>query len=157
MDNPDPARVLDDLPGAAAAFSRAIDLIRKDLFQAAGVSLTELRTLSRVAEAPGINPSALSTELALGGAAVTAITDGLVGRGLLDRVGDPRDRRRVILRLTPEGEQLVDATYSRFSAVVIGASGGLSEESLATITHDIQRLAAGLEQAHRDLTSTATG
>ena len=153
MDRPTIARALTDLPGAAAAFSRAIDNIRKDLFHTAGVSLTELRTLARIAEVPGINPSALASELDLGAAAVTAITDGLVARDFIERVGDPRDRRRVVLRLTQAGEKLVDTMYAQFSTAVLTASDGLSTASLQTIADDIHHLAAGLERAHQELAS----
>ena len=47
--------------------------------------------------------SALAGRLAVSPPSVTAVVDGLVGRGLVERQADPADRRRLTLLLTPAG------------------------------------------------------
>lgn len=57
----------------------------------------------------------LSAASRLSMGAMTNRIDGLVERGLVARIVDPKDRRKVILRLTREGKGLVDkATETRF-------------------------------------------
>jgi long-chain acyl-CoA synthetase len=51
--------------------------------------------------------SGLADRLAVRPSSVTAIIDGLVARGLVDRKHEEDDRRRIALRLTDEGERIV--------------------------------------------------
>jgi long-chain acyl-CoA synthetase len=51
--------------------------------------------------------SGLADRLAVRPSSVTAIIDGLVARGLVDRRHEEGDRRRIALRLTEEGTRIV--------------------------------------------------
>ncbi|BBZ25939.1 hypothetical protein MMAD_02340 [Mycolicibacterium madagascariense] len=82
-----------------------------------------------------MTPSALSTQIGLSGAAVTYVVQRLSEAGFVRRGSDPRDRRKVILRLTERGGQVV----RDFSA---GISSHL-HETLADVPDD------ALERAHR--------
>jgi len=53
--------------------------------------------------------SALAEKLAVSRPSVTGVVDGLVARGLVQRVTVPDDRRRVDHDLTPEGRALLAA------------------------------------------------
>jgi long-chain acyl-CoA synthetase len=53
--------------------------------------------------------SGLAGRLAVRPSSVTAIIDGLVARGLVDRKHEEDDRRRIALRLTDEGARIVAA------------------------------------------------
>jgi DNA-binding MarR family transcriptional regulator len=53
--------------------------------------------------------SALAEKLAVSRPSLTGVIDGLVVRGLVQRDGDPADRRRISLALTPAGRQLLAA------------------------------------------------
>lgn len=58
-------------------------------------------SMTAVAEAAGIVPST-----------ATGIVDNLVGKGLVLREPDPNDRRRVICRLSPEGQSVINSVWT---------------------------------------------
>ncbi len=70
----------------------------------------------------GIDPAGgprqdLPSELGVTKQAVSLVIDVLVNRGYLERHPDPGDRRRVVLELTGQGQQVVDATVRGVEAV----------------------------------------
>ena len=67
----------------------------------------EPATLNQVADATG-----------RGAPAVSRSVDALVRMGLIDRVADPNNRRRLAMRLTQEGKDLIERLYSTRSALV---------------------------------------
>jgi DNA-binding MarR family transcriptional regulator len=67
----------------------------------------EPATLNQVADATG-----------RGAPAVSRSVDALVRMGLIDRVADPNNRRRLAMRLTQEGKDLLERPYSTRNALV---------------------------------------
>lgn len=69
----------------------------------------EFRTLLSLFAAPNgvAGPSDLCAGLAHSPASMTRIGDALVGRGLITRVLSDHDRRRMDIKITPQGEALV--------------------------------------------------
>jgi DNA-binding MarR family transcriptional regulator len=66
------------------------------------LTLPQYRVLGILAEGSAA-ASGLADRLAVRRPSITALIDGLVARGLVDRRQEDTDRRRVELRLTPEG------------------------------------------------------
>jgi long-chain acyl-CoA synthetase len=83
-------------------------LAKRVEFALAQVDLTlpQYRVLGILAEGSAA-ASGLAGRLAVRPSSVTAIIDGLVARGLVDRKHEEDDRRRIALRLTDEGERIV--------------------------------------------------
>jgi long-chain acyl-CoA synthetase len=73
-----------------------------------GLSLAQYRLLSLLAEGT-VAATALADHLAVTRPSVTALVDGLVQRGMVERRPDPVDRRRVGHALTPAGRQALAA------------------------------------------------
>src|SRR5574338_588243 len=71
------------------------------------VARHEPATLNQVAEATG-----------RGAPAVSRSVDALVRMGLIDRVADPNNRRRLAMRLTQAGRDLLERPYSTRTALV---------------------------------------
>jgi DNA-binding MarR family transcriptional regulator len=67
----------------------------------------EPATLNQVADATG-----------RGAPAVSRSVDALVRLGLIDRVADPNNRRRLAMRLTAEGKDLLERPYSTRTALL---------------------------------------
>ena len=113
---------LNGLPGASAEFLRALESIRRSIAIDADLTGSELRAMARIAEIEDITPKALSEFLELTTPAVTAITTGLVDRGLIVRVAHPRDRRSLFLQLTTAGHDVMETTYRSFqNAITVSA------------------------------------
>lgn len=80
--------------------------------------------------------SKLADALAVRRPTVTAVVDGLVERGLLQRSPDPTDRRRVDHRLTPAGRALLataDLAVDGRLAAIAAAAPGTAAEAIAAL------------------------
>ena len=94
---------------------RHLDLARRDAFTAAKVESWEFDVLAalRRAGAPyELSPGRLLKETLVTSGTMTNRVDRLVDRGLVERLPDPRDRRGVIVRLTPAGVRQVDDAFA---------------------------------------------
>ncbi len=69
------------------------------------LSVPQFRTLAFLNRYPGSSLSAAAEHIGLTLPTMSVLVDGLVQRGLVDRLPDPDDRRRVLLSLTTEGRQ----------------------------------------------------
>lgn len=140
---------LDGLPRAAQEFLRSLDSVRKTLAADAGVSGTELRALSRIAEASTITPKALADFLEMSTPAVSAVTNTLVGRGLVVRSGHPHDRRSLLLELTDEGHRVMEITYTAFQDAITAGSRDLGDDQLPRLEEDLLVMARAMNAAQQ--------
>src|ERR687891_389561 len=72
--------------------------------QAFDLNPTDLRCLDWLADGPK-SAGELAAGVALSTAATTTLIDRLERRGLVRRVRDPHDRRRVVVEMTREGQE----------------------------------------------------
>ncbi len=107
-------------PTARPAYLKALVAARadRDALFAAGLfsdPAWEMMLDLAVAEASGRPISVTSLCIASGAPTTTALRrmDDLKAAGLIDRVPDPRDRRRVLVRLTAQGKERMEAFVSR--------------------------------------------
>lgn len=89
---------------AAARLSKQIELAAAG----AELSLPQYRIMGLLAEGSSA-ASALASRLAVSPPSITALVDGLVARGLVERQADEADRRRVAHVLTPAGRETLAA------------------------------------------------
>jgi long-chain acyl-CoA synthetase len=71
------------------------------------LTLPQYRVMGILAEGSAA-ASGLADRLAVRPPSITAIIDGLVARGLVDRKQEDSDRRRVAVRLTDEGKRVYE-------------------------------------------------
>ncbi|PSR14709.1 MarR family transcriptional regulator [filamentous cyanobacterium CCP3] len=64
---------------------------------------------------------------------MSAMVDRLVQRGLIDRTGDPAERRRIVLTLTPEGAAEMARVYDATLHTVADRLTSLSEAQLQQV------------------------
>ena len=81
----------------------------------------------------------------LSSAGVTSRVDRLERRGLVRRLPDPDDRRGVIVELTDEGLELVDAAVAANTASDRQLLERLTPEEIETLEGLLRKLLAGLE------------
>ena len=67
------------------------------------LSIPQVRTLAYLHRSPGSCLFHLAEHLGVTRPTASAIVERLVRRGMVNRAEDPRERRRVVLRLTPLG------------------------------------------------------
>jgi long-chain acyl-CoA synthetase len=91
---------LTDHPGRAAArLGRAVE----NALATVDISLPQYRMLVFLSEGGPAAASALAGKLGVSRPSVTALVDGMVARGWVERSTDPVDRRRVAHGVTDEG------------------------------------------------------
>lgn len=72
------------------------------------VTPTQWAALVKLRDTGGASQNHLGRLTAMDPATIQGVIRRLVDRDLIERAGDPRDRRRQVLRLTPAGAALVD-------------------------------------------------
>ncbi len=118
-------------PGRTAArLARQVELALVEV----DLSLPQYRILILLDEGK-VAASALADRLAVSRPSVTAVVDGLVTRGLVERHHDPSDRRRVGHDLTAEGRRLLkkgDESVDRRLSDIASILAGTETEGAAT-------------------------
>ncbi len=95
--------------------ARHLDRARAAAFTEHGLETWEFDVLAalRRAGAPyELSPGQLVTQTLVTSGTMTNRVDRLTGRGLVERLPDPRDRRGVIVRLTVAGRRTVDDAFA---------------------------------------------
>ena len=99
--------------------ARHLDLARREAFNAHAIESWEFDVLAalRRAGAPyELSPGRLLRETLVTSGTMTNRVDRLADRGLVERLPDPRDRRGVLVRLTPDGKVAVDSAFEELLA-----------------------------------------
>jgi DNA-binding MarR family transcriptional regulator len=74
-----------------------------------------------------LSPTTIAARLLVTTASITSLLDTLERRGLVARRPDPDDRRRLLISLTGEGRQVVDAFLPEVVALQTALMDGISE------------------------------
>lgn len=73
----------------------------------AELTLRQLQVLSLLRASPGVTGAALAEALDVSTPTMSGIIDRIASKGWLDREHDPADRRRVLLRISGSGTQVL--------------------------------------------------
>jgi DNA-binding MarR family transcriptional regulator len=95
----------------AQAQQAAVDAFDEAAAVCLGVNRTDLRCLELLLRREAAMPSELGTALGLTTGSVTAMLDRLEKLGYLTRSPDPTDRRKVVVRITPEAARRAYEIY----------------------------------------------
>jgi len=160
----DHRRTSSDLPGldlaerqawqhyldAALRFDAALNRLLNAEHQLSVIDLRVLDILAKSADGSG-RMGDLADALAATRRQMTKRIDRLEARGLVQRQGDPQDRRGVVALVTDDGRAMVDqarTTYAR--GVATHLLGPLSARQVNTIAENCWRLVQALSQPDRE-------
>ena len=121
---------------------------QEEVFSQFGLSRGEVGMLSalRIAGPPHrLSPSRLGRGLMMSSAGVTSRTDRLERRALVRRLPDPNDRRGVIVELTDEGLEAVDAAVRAVTLSDQQLLARFDATELASMEGLLRKLLTGLE------------
>ncbi len=136
------ATEFDHLTGAAAGHNR--------------LNRTDLRALQILRAGGGVSAGSLARALHVTSGATTRVIDGLVDAGHVVREPDSRDRRRVLVRLTPAASRMVDDTFEELRVEARGRLDGYGPEELETLARFLSD-ARSLILAHAERLAGAGG
>jgi len=131
-----------------ARLGRHLALRQEEVFERFGLNRGEVGVLSalRTAGPPHrLSPTRLGKGLMLSSAGITSRLDRLERRGLLSRLPDPDDRRGVIVELSDEGLELVDAAVGANTASEQQLLKRLEPQELEALEALLRKILAGLE------------
>ena len=117
--------------------------IDQDLFDDAvaawvGLNRTDTRVIDIVSRAGRMTAGQLATEARLTSGAVTAVVDRLEAAGLVRRVRDTVDRRRVLLELTPRVDELMAPVFGPVAEEGYAAMRAYSDRDAEVILRFMQ-------------------
>jgi DNA-binding MarR family transcriptional regulator len=121
---------------------------QETVFSRFGLNRGEVGALSalRIAGPPHrLSPTRLGRGLMLSSAGVTSRIDRLERRGLVRRLADPDDRRGVIVELTDQGLEVVDAAVTAVSISDHQLLERLDSREIAQLEAILRKLLGGLE------------
>jgi DNA-binding MarR family transcriptional regulator len=103
----DNAKVCDDVLIAIRRIIQRIDRHSKHLVKQFGLTGPQLIILREIAQSNEITASDISRAISLSQATVTGVLDRLEKRGYVVRQRSERDRRRTLVKITPDGDHLL--------------------------------------------------
>lgn len=129
-----PATLAPDAGRAFARLARKVELGLATL----DLSLPQYRVLAFLADGEAAS-SRLAEKLAVSPPSITAVVDGLVAKGLVERGADPTDRRRLPLSLTTKGVAALaaadGAVYERLDQVIDHLDDDAANAVRASVPH----------------------
>lgn len=114
--------------------------LRRQMRQFVALSVPQLRTLGYVYRHPGASLSELAGHLGVTPPTASALVERLVQRGLITRVLDQRERRRITLTLTAEGARMMQQAQEAIREHVREKLRGLPPTELRRILGGMQLL-----------------
>jgi DNA-binding MarR family transcriptional regulator len=117
--------------------------------RAVGVSPEQVSLLVAIKYSPGIGVGELAAQEHVSAPAMSNHVDRLERDGLAIRTPSPRDKRRVGLTLTAEGQRMLRRVRSRRTAWLVSRLGKLDPDELATIEAAVEPLSRLLAKEER--------
>jgi DNA-binding MarR family transcriptional regulator len=120
-----------------------------------GLNLAEYRIISVLSQSDALSIRGIAEHTQLDKAHATRALTDLIDRGLATRVVDAQDRRLRVVRLTPAGRSIANATgpftrerQDRLEACVSAADFRVFDKALALMTAEAERMLA--EEMNRE-------
>lgn len=120
---------------------RATDRGNRTLAAATGLTPSQLLVLREVEAQDEVTPGAIAQRLQFSHATITAITDRLVGLGLITRTRSDRDKRQMLLDATDEGRQRLSDAPDMLQEVFADRLASLPTWEQAMVLAGAERLA----------------
>lgn len=138
------ARLFDDLARAGREHSTATVLFHSAMADQFGLTATDTKSLELLGRLGPLSAGELVEHTGLASPSVTALIDRLEAKGLVRRLRDASDRRRVIVEMVPEGLASLSEAFSRFGESLPALWSSYTNEQLEVILDFLDRSAERL-------------
>ncbi len=112
------------------------------------LTLPQYRVLGYLAEGSAA-ASVLADRLAVRPSSVTALIDGLVAKGMVDRKHEEGDRRRIALRITEKGTRAVAEANVAVDTYLASIAAHLPDEDAQTVLRSLELWSQALINFHQ--------
>ncbi|MGH9713556.1 MAG: MarR family winged helix-turn-helix transcriptional regulator [Candidatus Acidiferrales bacterium] len=108
-----------------------------------GVSLSQFRVLEVLLRLGPTTQATICEELRASHATVSATTATLVARGLVTQRKDKKDRRKKMVRLTPQGQELIKRLFPLCAKMIRAQMSALTTHEQQTLQRLCEKLREG--------------
>ncbi|HTT14988.1 MAG TPA: MarR family winged helix-turn-helix transcriptional regulator [Thermoplasmata archaeon] len=126
-------------------FSHGVVQLLKPEIVATGLAPSAFWPLHHLDRGPERHPGELARRLGITPAACSASVDQLVAGGYVARRPSERDRRQILLVVTPKGHRTLEAIWKKFDASLRDLLTGIPEEDVAVTARTLRTLAQRLQ------------
>jgi len=128
---------------------RRIDRDRRqyelDAWMSLNLGIGQLKTLFFISNRGATTTGKLATALKVTPTNITGIIDRLLEKNLITRTGDPDDRRVLVLRTTPKGDELVAELRQKRRERMSELFNRLNEEEAAIVARGLKIMVKAIE------------
>lgn len=125
--------VVEQMVDSMRSSQTATDMLDEAFTEFLGINRSDGRCLDVVDRWGQVTAGELAAEVGLTTGAVTAMVDRLESAGLLRRARDPDDRRKVVIQMTDEAQELADEIYGEIARATAPYVEALSDADLLTL------------------------
>ena len=125
--------------------SRALENYARNDIERLGLCLSDFGVLEALLHKGPLTIHALGAKVLLTSGSITTAVDRLEAKNLVERRGDPDDRRARIVRLTPRGQSLIRKLFTEHERSIEHAVKGLAARERETLTNLLKMLGRGIE------------
>ena len=113
------------------------------------ITIPQLGTLEYLSARRESPMNELARHLGVTRPAVTGLVDRLIAQGLVNRQGDPRDRRVVRVHLTPKGRRVLDNIWSQKRRMLQQVFGRISPADRSQYLGTLERVVEILSEERK--------
>lgn len=135
---------------ALRRITRAIDLHSKQLEKSAGLTVPQLLVLQALEEAGHLSVSDIARQVNLSQGTVTSVLERMAAKELVDRVRDPKDRRRVRISLSKQGRARLRASPDLLQESFMRRFDRLEPWEQKMLTAAVERIASMMDAEEVD-------
>jgi DNA-binding MarR family transcriptional regulator len=114
-------------------FDAELDILEQVVAGKLGLSRTDGRALEIIDRCEGVTPGQLAKDLGYTPSAMTVMINRMEAAGLVTRTLSEEDRRRLAVRTTDRGREMVRGFFVQFGARIQQVLGPMSDEQLAAV------------------------
>jgi DNA-binding MarR family transcriptional regulator len=149
-------KLIDELLEAVRIHQNGVEAVDEAAADYMGLNRTDTRCLDIIERRGGVTAGGLAAETGLTSGAITAVLDRLENTGLVQRVRDGADRRKVMVALTEKAHRLAWDCYGPIAEGGTAMLEGYSDEQL-TLIRDFMRAGYELLMQHALRIGTLVG
>jgi len=138
---------------AGRDYSTAAVMFHNTVAERFGLSVTDLKTLDILQRLGPLTAGDLAAHTNLATASVTSLIDRLQKKRLVRRLRDLGDRRRVVVKLTPNLEKTIAPLFESLSRRMLARFKGYSDAQIETIVDFLTRSAREMREEAAKLAS----
>ena len=110
------------------------------------ITFPQYNVLLEISRSGPLPMSRLGDRMLVAPANVTGLIDRMESKGYARRVRDPKDRRLLVVEMTPEGRRVFRGISSRFREYTGSLGSELSKEELAAALAALKRIRSRVER-----------